>query len=456
MHSIGWKWTLVIATGVLIGVMGFVVAMITNYLTNAKFETANHYLRLGDQSTSYFVHLFFCLFYALVAGILCWIEPAAAGSGIPEIKAYLNGINLNKVVRIRVLYAKVIGTCFSVAAGLALGKEGPMIHAGSIVGAAMSQGKTITFGFDTSWTKFQDLRNDRSKRDFVTFGAAAGVAAAFQAPIGGILFTLEEGASFWSTTLTFRAFFCAMMTQLTVNLCYNGTKLGTVTSEGLFAFGLFNANGFRIYELFIFALIGAAGGVMGAYFNHLNKQVTIFRMQFINHAAWKRMVELLVITFAMATITFVLPLIYNECTPIPLNTADWTSEQVAYLDQLVTFQCGANEYNQVASLYFTPSDIAMQQLYHYKEVGGSTNYTTFDTGPLLMFFIPYFFMAAITAGTLCPAGLFVPTLLAGTAEYPPDIYFLILLPRLNCIFGLYLGIKFSFNSSAKNFIYFAT
>ena len=59
-----------------------------------------------------------------------------------------------------------------------------MIHAGSIVGAAMSQGKTITFGFDTSWTKFQDLRNDRSKRDFVTFGAAAGVAAAFQAPIG--------------------------------------------------------------------------------------------------------------------------------------------------------------------------------------------------------------------------------------------------------------------------------
>jgi hypothetical protein len=85
-----------------------------------------------------------------------------------------------------------------------------MIHAGSIVGAAASQGKTITFGIDTSWTKFQDLRNDRSKRDFVTFGAAAGVAAAFSAPIGGILFTLEEGASFWSTTLTFRAFFCAI------------------------------------------------------------------------------------------------------------------------------------------------------------------------------------------------------------------------------------------------------
>lgn len=51
------------------------------------------------------------------------MEPTAAGSGIPEIKAYLNGINLNKVVRIRVLIFKVIGMCFSVGAGLPLGND---------------------------------------------------------------------------------------------------------------------------------------------------------------------------------------------------------------------------------------------------------------------------------------------------------------------------------------------
>lgn len=50
--------------------------------------------------------------------------------------------------------------------------------------------------------------------------------------------------------------------------------------------------------------------------------------------------------------------------------------------------------------------------FHYREYDG-TPYTTFTTGALLLFFIPYFFTAAYTSGSFVPAGLFVPTLTAG-------------------------------------------
>eukprot|EP01038_Epipyxis_sp_PR26KG_P010242 gene10242-13776_t len=413
-RSTAWKWILVIITGILIGIMGYIVAYLTGILTSIKFNIANGFIADGYWFESFFSFMFFCILYAIIAGVLCWIEPAAAGSGIPEIKAYLNGVNLNKVVRIRVLFAKVIGVCFSCSAGLPLGKEGPMIHAGAIVGAAVSQGKTITFGFDTSWTKFQDLRNDRSKRDFVTFGAAAGVAAAFSAPIGGILFTLEEGASFWSTTLTFRAFFCAMITQLTLNVIYSGFQLGINEGYGLFAFGFFNDfEGYATYELFFFALIGVAGGILGSFFNYINKRVTLLRFKYIQQS-WKRMIELLILTLVMSLISFILPVLWGQCTPIPTNTSNWTSQELELLTKLVQFQCKPNFYNQLASLYFAPSDTAMQQLYHFKEIGG-TNYVTFETGALMLFFVPYFLLAAITSGALCPAGLFVPTLLSGAA-----------------------------------------
>lgn len=419
---------MVIITGVLIGLMGFFVLLLTRTLNYFKFtKIVRHLISQNNWAAAYFGFIFVSIFYSTIAGFLCYFEPSAIGSGIPDIKAYLNGINLNKVVRIRVLFAKVIGMCFSCASGLPLGKEGPMIHAGSIVGAAVSQGKTITFGFDTSWTKFQDLRNDRSKRDFVTFGAAAGVAAAFSAPIGGILFTLEEGASFWSTSLTFRAFFCAMITQLTFSLI-NTTFVSDnddisfvqsqssfqVLQDGVFAFGSFETSTFYLWELILFIVMGAAGGVMGAFFNWINKEVTLLRRKYLTTFA-RKFGELIAITFLFATISFAVPFWSTAwCSDIPIDTSDYTAYQQELLDSLQQYNCKNYQFNQLASLYMVDADYAMQQLFHFEEVNG-TSYDTFGTSALVMFFVPYFLLAAVTSGTYCPAGLFVPTLLSGAA-----------------------------------------
>ncbi|KAB2600327.1 chloride channel-like protein CLC-g [Pyrus ussuriensis x Pyrus communis] len=52
-----------------------------------------------------------------------------------------------------------------------------------------------------------DFKNDCDRRDLVTCGAAAGIAASFRSPVGGVLFAFEEMASWWRSALLWRAFF---------------------------------------------------------------------------------------------------------------------------------------------------------------------------------------------------------------------------------------------------------
>lgn len=116
--------------------------------------------------------------------LVTYVEPVAAGSGIPQVKCYLNGVKVPRVVRIKTLAVKSLGVISTVVGGLAGGKEGPMIHSGAVVAAGISQGKSTTFRKD--FKVFQYFREDHEKRDFVAGGAAAGVSAAFGAPIGNL------------------------------------------------------------------------------------------------------------------------------------------------------------------------------------------------------------------------------------------------------------------------------
>ncbi|MGH0168941.1 UNVERIFIED_CONTAM: hypothetical protein FKN15_075695 [Acipenser sinensis] len=350
----------------------------------------------------------------------CTGLPVAAGSGIPEIKCYLNGVKIPGIVRLRTFVCKAVGVLFTVAGGLFVGKEGPMIHSGAIVGAGLPQFQSITF--KKIRFNFPYFRTDRDKRDFVSAGAAAGVAAAFGAPIGGTLFSLEEGSSFWNQELTWKVLFCSMSATFTLNFFRSGilyNSWGSFQLPGLLNFGEFKCSDsdkkchlWTAVDLAFFVVMGIFGGLLGALFNCLNKRLAKYRMRNVHpKAKFVRVLESLLVTMVTTIVLFVASMTLGECRDLssPTNTDNAThvsnSEDVN--STIKTFFCPNKTYNDMATLFFNPQEVAIHQLFHQD--------STFSPVSLSIFFVLYFLLACWTYGISVPSGLFVPSLLCGAA-----------------------------------------
>lgn len=143
------QWTLTLLTGFLCGIVALLVTFFTKNLTRSKFYYFSSIIAKEKAGfLPYGIGYLFLLSCNLLFGFVAWLfvsfEPLAAGSGIPEIKCYLNGLNIPRVVRAKTLLCKAVGIIFSCSSGLPLGKEGPMVHAGAVIAAGVSQVKSIS------------------------------------------------------------------------------------------------------------------------------------------------------------------------------------------------------------------------------------------------------------------------------------------------------------------------
>ncbi len=111
----------------------------------------------------------------MAAALVHRIEPHAEGSGIPRVEAVADG--RVRPDRFRILPVKYIGGLLAISGGLALGREGPSVQMGGTAAVIVA-----------SLTR----RNLADLRVLVAAGAAAGLATAFNAPIAGGVFVLEE------------------------------------------------------------------------------------------------------------------------------------------------------------------------------------------------------------------------------------------------------------------------
>ncbi|XP_038618791.1 H(+)/Cl(-) exchange transporter 7 isoform X2 [Tachyglossus aculeatus] len=398
------RWVICAMIGILTGLVACFIDIVVENLAGLKYrvvkDNIDKFTEKGGLSFSLLLWAMLNSAFVIVGSIIvAFVEPVAAGSGIPQIKCYLNGVKIPHVVRLKTLVIKVCGVILSVVGGLAVGKEGPMIHSGAVIAAGVSQGRSTSLKRD--FKIFEYFRRDTEKRDFVSAGAAAGVSAAFGAPVGGVLFSLEEGASFWNQFLTWRIFFASMISTFTLNFVlsiYHG-NMWDLSSPGLINFGRFDTEKmvYTIHEIPIFIAMGVVGGILGAVFNALNYWLTMFRIRYI-HRPCLQVIEAMLVAAVTATVAFVMIYSSRDCQPLQGNS-------MSYPLQLF---CADGEYNSMAAAFFNTPEKSVVSLFH--DPPGSYNPMT-----LGLFTLVYFFLACWTYGLTVSAGVFIPSLLIGAA-----------------------------------------
>lgn len=322
--------------------------------------------------------------------------PRAAGAGVAAVMALLNGCSMPGLLRGRVFFIKYLGTVAARIACLALGPEGPMVHLGATIASLMyaSEHHLLDWGRRTWRTWLQ--RGHRSRgdgtpapaadysalaahgvnggiqpqhvsgsaqptptaggagaslgsswlysaadhREVCSAGAAAGLAAAFGAPIGGVLFSLEEASTHWSRKTMWRCFLCTIASTFTLAQLHPRSATGMLQLHGLYSL----SNVQWLQQLPFVVLASAGGGLLGAVFNlvriRLRKTRTTARTTGFT-VAWASGVAAITVL-----VVVLLPAVAGRCLEVP---AEWAEANV------VRMHCEEGRYNDLATALLADS-----------------------------------------------------------------------------------------------------
>ncbi len=176
---------------------------------------------------------------AIARLIIRWV-PEAAGSGVQRVEA-----NMRAEIgfaRFRVLPAKFVSGVLAIGAGLALGREGPTVQMGAIIGARAGRLVKVT---------------EHDQRTLSAAMAGAGLGVAFNAPLGGAIFVVEEVARAVRTRL--------VLTTLIGSAVAVGVAQLILGSQSIFSVGDVSME--AAWMLIPYGILGLALGALGVYYN---------------------------------------------------------------------------------------------------------------------------------------------------------------------------------------------
>lgn len=245
-----------VAVLVLAGIVGTLAGLVGVAFEKAVNAVSTQRLTILATVSDHAVLLFPLAFLlsALLAVIGYYLvrrfAPEASGSGIPEIEGALE--ELRPVRWWRVIPVKFIGGMGTLGAGMVLGREGPTVQLGGNIGRMVLD--------------IFRMKSAEARHSLLATGAAAGLSAAFNAPLAGILFIIEEmRLQFRYSVISIKAVFIGVIMSSIVFRIFNGE--GAVIEVGKLTFAPVNT-------LWLYLLLGMIFGGVGVLFNAL-----IFRTQ---------------------------------------------------------------------------------------------------------------------------------------------------------------------------------
>lgn len=205
-------------------------------------------------------------------------RPLIKGSGIPQVKAMLTH-------RVKAFWgteipAKFAGGVLALGTGLSLGREGPSIHLGALLGQGVAE-----------LSRRRDLA-----RFLITAGGAAGISAAFNAPLAGVLFCVEELHRSVSPTMLTASLIASFAANAVMWLAFGNAPVFAITLDSVLPLNSYFS---------VILLIGVGTGLLGWVFNH---GILVFQSL---SARWlpRPALRMLFIFLAGACVALALPLV---------------------------------------------------------------------------------------------------------------------------------------------------
>ncbi|MDN3695832.1 H(+)/Cl(-) exchange transporter ClcA [Vibrio cortegadensis] len=241
-------------------IVGLFAGLVGSYFEVAVHfvsETRTDWLKL---EIAHFVPLWLAAF--IISAGLAFIgyflvhrfAPEAAGSGIPEIEGAMD--NIRPVRWWRVLPVKFFGGLGALGSGMVLGREGPTVQMGGNIGRMV--------------TDIFRVKDDDSRHSLLASGAAGGLAAAFNAPLAGIMFVVEEmRPQFRYSLISIKAVIISAISANIVFRYING-QAAVITMP--------QYQPPELNTLWLFLLLGVLFGLFGVVFNKL---VTLAQDMFV-------------------------------------------------------------------------------------------------------------------------------------------------------------------------------